>query len=367
MAKKRIEGLLKGVAITGTAVGGMSVLGNADLVYAQVVEDVDEDVTVEVAEEAVTQEAVAPQEQVMETPAAPAQEVVDEPTEIAEFEVYEISDVSEAELADIAPTESTEEIELIGEAVDETVDETIMTKEEYESGVESLSAATSEYASESEFVSTSVEAASESLSTAISETQDDYVAQSEAFKEGGFENEGLVSQAEAVESKIAIEEAKRAEILANNKKLNNGGYYTDDVARSLAVEMIKFKLILTGEVKAEYIDKIEIAHWGPSDGLSAYDGNHFVTRYFKDVDGEAVYVEDYYDYVTADSEGNSLFKMEGSQDDNPAVVTGINVVKKIATFSDTTTKDKDVFNQVTGVYEKIKVAARTGFAADSSG
>ena len=350
MAKKKIEGLLKGVAITGTAVGGMSVLGNADLVYAQVVEDVDEGVTVEVADEATAQETVVQETTTQETTTqeTTTQETVETPTQDVEMAEFEVFEVSEAE-------------------VSQTEEQYIMTSEEYEYNVESLSIASSEYASESEFVSNSVEIASESLSTAISETTDDYVARSEAFKDGGFENDGLVSQAEAVEAKIAVEEAKRAEILANNKKLNNGGYYTDDVARSLAIEMIKFKLILTGEVKAEYVDKIEIAHWNADGGLTSYDGNHFVTRYFKDVGGEAEYVEDYYDYVTADSEGNSLFKAEGSQDDNPAVVTGINIVKKIATFSETSTKEKNVFNQVTGVYEKIKVATRSGFAADSSG
>jgi len=83
MAKK-INSLLKGVAITGATIGGASILNDSTLAYAQEVEDVT--LTNNSGEIFVENETVAPVEQTfvqeqVEQPAEPIQEVPSQPTQ----------------------------------------------------------------------------------------------------------------------------------------------------------------------------------------------------------------------------------------------------------------------------------------------
>ena len=360
MGKKKVQSILKGVAITGTAIGGASVLGDADLVYAQAAEEVANEMSSGAVTVEVTQETTAPAtEQVLETNTPAAEQTFDADTSIAEIEVNGEEVVSgqadgpvdsQAEVAEIAST---------GEEDNEIVitDDELMTQEEYDENMSSLSMATSEFESTSEFVSTSLEAENTALSTAISEAQDNYDANSQSFAEAGFENPDIVKKLNDVKEQAEIEQAKRKEYSDATKDLDSG-YYNETISRELARELLRYKLVADGELTAAQADSLELKYWSADTarGEDVYECKNFVVRYFvTDENGNQVYKERYFDYVTADGNGKSLFKGGPVNENDSQAVYGINIVEKKPVFGKTNTKSVTVFGQ------KMKVPQRIAF------
>lgn len=371
MGKKKIQNLLKGVAITGTAIGGASVLGDADLVYAQTAEEVTNEisegtVTVEVSHE--TYETPVT-EQTYEAPAASAEQTGDASVAGTELEGEEggveggtegapvmmtmAAPVfsSQAELAPAATTGSENEEEIV------IGDDELWTQEEYDEHVASLSIATSEFESTSEFVSTSLQTEESDLTTALTEAQDYYDANSQTFVDSGFENADKVKQLDITAKQAEIEQAKLQEYYNANKNLNTG-YYNEQITRQLARELIRYQLVSSGELTYEQAQSIEFKYWDADKdrGEDLYECKNFVARYFRTGEnGEQEYVERYFDYVTAGPNNESLFEGGEISPHDSQKVTGINVLEKKPIFADTPTKTVTVFGQ------KLKVAQRTGF------
>lgn len=342
MGKKKIQNILKGVAITGTAIGGASVLGDADLVYAHTAEEVSNEIsegtlTVEVEHETVAQQPAQTYEAQTQV-GQQTQEVVTETT-------------SQSESAPVATTVSENEEDIV------IADDEVWTQEEYDENLSSLSIATSEFESTSEFVSTSLETENTNLTTALTETQELFDANSQAFVDGGFENADKVTKLNETAEQVEIEQQKLSDYQKASKNLD-GGYYNETVARQLARELIRYQLVSSGKLTLEQANSLELKYWNADTarGEDTYECKNFVVRYFDtDENGQPVYVERYFDYVTAGDSNQSLF--EGGEI-NPHVssnVTGINVLEKKPIFADTNTKTVDVFGQ------KIKVAQRIGF------
>ncbi len=350
MAKK-ISRVLEGVAITGAAVGGLSVFGDASLAYAYTSEDmvdavVSGELVLEVAEP-VENEALTASEPEIVIVAAEIQteDVVTE--EIAEDSLQEIEVVVEEETHVAAQAEETEvedeptvETELDSEPglAIETDDESIVDSElDMDSEVELL-----------EMTEVEIQATVESVLAEIEQQAAEYIQTNDDFIAAGFANEGIDAQAEIVNEKLQEEEAARTALAENGTQLKMNNYY-EKYGRGLAIEMIKYKLLLDGEVDAEHINQVFYKYYS-----SNYENNHFVVKYLKEVDGQTVYVERYYDYVTCDKDGNSIYQGRGVNENDSTIVSGINVLEKTPIYS-STVKNQKVWGQ------EFKANQRTDF------
>ncbi|SFO17022.1 hypothetical protein SAMN05216351_10418 [Pseudobutyrivibrio sp. JW11] len=407
MGEKKVRSLLKGVAITGASVGGAALLGDADLVYAmeeeaaeivvdttpqtqqtveaqvpaateQVVEApapaavevatapvaetpaaeapaaVEETPTTPVEEAPVETPATPAVEAPVETPATPAEETPAAPAEDTNDDVFTIlrgayrdETIDENELAEnkvalkamrkAAPlaTELTNDTETDAEtdaSLSDTAEAaTVYTEEQISESGASLSTVESELSSTSEQLSTSASEAEseyESYSETMTTTSEDYESKN-------YNIAKLDKLEQDVKAAQAIETAKREALAAKNKSLDTD--YFEHAGRPLAITMIKYNLVIDGKADPNYIDSAQIKYYTP-DG---YDKKHFCTIYLG-TDGQVH--EEYYDYVTANARGESLFRWsELSEEDVAAGITiprgisienyspyvsGINIVEK---------------------------------------
>lgn len=309
MGKKVIK-VLKGVAITGSAATGISVLTDANLAYAQSLEE-------EIVEQTL-------EETVLETE-------VEAQTELDQYNTYTYETVESAEAAiSEAETEiaEAEEERAVAVAEEESV------QQELQSAIEEQTSVQSE------------------LDTAITEKaalEEEMAAKEQAYQEEGYANEGLDEQQTVIEEKILEETAVREQLDEANKDLTLDNYYKNE-GRALAKEMILYKLLLTGEVSAEDADKVFFGENFNHD----YVGKHYCVKYVKMVDGEPVYVERYFDYVTCDEEGNSLYQGLVENENDSSIVDGINVVEKTPTYKVWTEDPHKVSTYEKNVPGKIK-------------
>ena len=287
MGKKIIK-VLKGVAITGSAASGMSILTDANLAYAQSLE---ENVVEQTVEETVFDTTMEIQ------------------VELDQHNAYSYETVESAEAAiNEAETQIAQTEEVRAEAVAEEQ----AAQQELTSAVEEQSAVQSQ------------------LDTAIGEKaalEQEMATKEQEYQEAGYANEGLDEQQAVVNDKMIEETAVRTQLDEENKDLTLDNYYKNE-GRVLAKEMILYKLILTGEVSAEDADKVFFGENFNHD----YVGKHYCVKYVKIIDGEPVYIERYFDYVTCDEEGNSLFQGLVENENDSSVVAGINVVEKTPTY-----------------------------------
>ncbi|MCR4567958.1 MAG: hypothetical protein K5769_07890 [Pseudobutyrivibrio sp.] len=360
MSKRSVENLLKGVVITGTAVGGASLMGDAKIAYAEALElDVAEIVTPPVAVEtnapaaveapAVVETPVAEAPTVVETPVVEAPAVVETPVveaPVVEAPVAEQPAVEAPNLlfANAAPAAQTNEVPIEAPAAAESQSSeapvaptTSMTdEEEYAAFLESVSEEDILLASTSEYNSTSQYQASESMAAALASAETQYTAASETYHNSGYDTEGLAEQEEIVKSYQDAERIAREAAAEQQVALTSSNYYNKNVARGLAQEMIKYRLLQEGLVNSANLKNIKMEWVG-----SQYESKYLLVQY---LDNNLVYHEEYYDYVTCDAEGNSLYRWEMPQEilngvkvsgeDNPLNVAGINVVKKNYEFTD---------------------------------
>ena len=396
MGEKKVRSLLKGVAITGASVGGAALLGDADLVYAM--EEAAGEIVVDTTpqtQQTVEAQAPAATEQVVEAPAPAAVEVATAPvaeTPVAETPAAEApaavaetpaTPVEEAPVetpatpAEETPAASAEDTNddvftiLRGAYRDETIDEnelaenkvelkamrkaaplateltndtetdaslsdtaeaaTVYTEEQISESGASLSTVESELSSTSEQLSTSASEAEseyESYSETMTTTSEDYASKN-------YNIAKLDKLEDDVKAAQAIETAKREALAAKNKSLDTD--YFEHAGRPLAIAMIKYSLVIDGKADPNYIDSAQINYYTP-DG---YDKKHFCTIYLG-TDGQVH--EEYYDYVTANARGESLFRWSELSEEDVAAgiaiprgisienyspyVSGINIVEK---------------------------------------
>ncbi len=339
MASKKVHSLIKGIAVTGTAVSGASSLGDANLAFAQDVEATEEAELVVPVQEATLDLTTHEMEVVSEVApsdnpvvpvgageaAAGVEVVVDSQPEVANADVQ--LQVSEG-VGAVAPSAeninnqlgAVQENVVVDEgtaiAAAEQVQPAQMTIEEEETWLASTSeAAEAQYNSEST-----------SYASAVSEAESAYASESAAYTEAGYDSKELIEARADVDAKLKVEDEVRTFIADKNQKLNSGNYYTT-VGRPLAVAMIKFKLILDGTLDDNTASTFE-AKW---DNRGAYQDKNCKITY---TDTNGVFHTEYYDYVTIDENGDSLFKTVGANgkltdyDDIAKNVDGINVLEK---------------------------------------
>ena len=403
MGEKKVRSLLKGVAITGASVGGAALLGDADLVYAMEEEAAEIVVdTTPQTQQTVEAQAPAATEQVVEAPAPAAVEVAtapvaetpaaEAPAAVAETPATPAEEApvetpaapveeapvetpaTPAEETPVAPAEDTNNdvfTILRGAYRDETIDENELAENKVQlkamrkaaplatelandtetdaslsDTAEAATVYTEEQISESgaslSTVESELSSTSEKLSTSASEAESEYESYSETMtttSEGYASKNYNIAKLDKLEDDVkaaqAIETAKREALAAKNKSLDTD--YFEHAGRPLAITMIKYNLVIDGKADPNYIDSAQINYYTP-DG---YDKKHFCTIYLG-TDGQVH--EEYYDYVTANARGESLFRWsELSEEDVAAGITiprgisienyspyvsGINIVEK---------------------------------------
>ena len=404
---KKVQDLVKGIVITGTAVGGASVFSNMGLAYAHEIETTGEEVVYDSAPEAAqeapaetaSQEPTVTAEVTPEAPAAaPEAEVTPEaPAAAPEAEVTPEAPAAapEAEVTPEAPAapeaqEAAPEVQAAAPEVqtlqaapalmaapapkaapalmaapapkaaptlmaapapkaapesaaqaapaaepeaeataagltngtetdaslsDTAEPATVYTEEQISESGASLSTVESELSSTSEQLSTSASEA-ESEYESYSETM---TTTSENYESKNYNIAKLDKLEDDVKTAQSLEIAKRETLAAANKSLDNE--YFEKICRPLAITMIKYNLVIDGKADPNFIDSAQIKYYTP-DG---YDKKHFCTIYLG-TDGQVH--EEYYDYVTANARGESLFRWsELSEED---VAAGITIPRNIS-------------------------------------
>ncbi len=408
---KKVQDLVKGIVITGTAVGGASVFSNMGLAYAHEIETTGEEVVYDSAPEAaqetptetasqeptvtaeVTPEAPEAQEAAPEAQeAAPeAQEAAPEAQEAPEVQeaapeaqeaapeaqeaAPEVQAAPEAQVAPEAPVAVTRKAApklmaapapkaaptLMAAPAPQATPEsaaqaapaaTTSSIEELEETISSESASVSDAESELLFTSESTSAsqseAIDSMSVAESEATSEYIATSETFITNGYDNAGVAETQQKI-AQLEIEEKAQREAIALQRKpaLSMNEYYIP-YGRPLAEAMIEYKLLVEGKILYANIQNGNL-HTGWY-GSTYYD-KRYVVKWI-DLDGN--YNEEYFDYVTVDEFGNSLYKDETHQTDINGIphedyapgVYGINVVQKAYAVTDTVSPKKETFKNV---------------------
>ncbi len=317
MAKK-VVGLLKGAAITGVAIGGASALTGADLVFAQ---EIQEEVNAET--ELVTEQSIE------ETYVQEQQD---------EYDLYSYETVESAEEA-VAEAEeeitATEELKAEAEIEKDTIVENL------------VSAQTEQNTVANELLEAQNQKAA---------VEQDMVEREQAYHEAGYDQEGLDEQQAVVDEKAEEEAAVRETLSEQGKNLTLDNYYKNE-GRQLAKEMILYKLILTGEVSAEDADKVFFGENFNHD----YEDKHYCVKYVKIIDDEPVYLERYFDYVTCDEEGNSMFQGLVENENDSSLAAGINVVEKTPTYKVWTEDPHKVSTYEKNVSGKIKNQSVFGY------
>jgi len=302
-------------------------------------------------EEAPVETPTTPVEEApVETPATPAEETPAAPAEDTNDDVFTIlrgayrdESFDENELAEnkvqlkamrkAAPlaTELTNDTETDASLSDTAEAATVYTEEQISESGASLSTVESELSSTSEQLSTSASEAEseyESYSETMTTTSEDYASKN-------YNIAKLDKLEQDVKAAQAIETAKREALAAKNKSLDTD--YFEHAGRPLAIAMIKYSLVIDGKADPNYIDSAQINYYTP-DG---YDKKHFCTIYLG-TDGQVH--EEYYDYVTANARGESLFRWSELSEEDVAAgiaiprgisienyspyVSGINIVEK---------------------------------------
>jgi len=418
MGKKKVQDLIKGVVITGTAVGGASVFSDMmGLSVAQTVEASTDEIVVGQnageAQEAPSQDSLADsgaagagqenasgagegapvaeaqQKAVSEQPAAEAQSnstATDETTPAAETQKEATTPEQQTE----GTTEETNENPAAptAETPEGPTDEQIS-----ESAQTSLSQEGSTLASTSEFQSQSLYTATSELSDNISATENEYADDYELYiEEKEYIEEGIVADSREDVALTKLEDDidelmdKEEEIREAAGKTLPGTYFSQ-AGQPLALSMIQYKLTLNGTIGTDYTfvqdsalrNEYGVVSWkvwntGTNEG-SGYNGlyqNHHICLKYVDLDG--VYHEEYYDDVTCDKDGKSIIRpvdtwiteeqlRNGEKvTDKPGdevvtkLVDGINVLKKDPIFD--TSKVKRYY---TYLGQKIATYQRIGW------
>ncbi|SDH28978.1 epidermal growth factor receptor substrate 15, partial [Pseudobutyrivibrio sp. 49] len=353
MSRKKVESLLKGVAITGATVGGASVLGDANLAYAA---ELGEEQAAASAQGVITIEVTQQQQQqVIESTVQSVQEeraqesVEEQAKEETEKQTEEIDSTITAESQSASDSAATETSELASQS---EVARTSLSEEESTisststSALESLTSENESLASTSVSDSERLASESASLSTAMSEAEEVFESASTSFSEAGLQDDYLENLIKQIEEAQAELKAAQADAIAHGERLNHtpasNNYY--GYGDKLANLLIQYSFYQEG-----YVGEILYSDWDSSN----YNTNSVKVTYI-DAAGETKYA--YFDYVTVDQNGDALvpgLTTGWGQNDNANIVSGIMVVKKTTQYTD------GAGNVLTWKYE-------TNYAADGT-
>lgn len=297
MSKKRVHSLLKGVAVTGIAVGGASALSDINMVYANELDSLSTN----------SGEITLPVE-----------------NSLSKENIEEAKNNTPAEDVPVATSELTDE-------------------QLSESAAESLSTEEAVIASTSTSLSESLVETTNSLSTEIEETSASESELASNYEANGYANEGLDELETNISGLMTDEAALRQKAIdEEGNVLKTGSYYGTNTLNDLAVSLIRYKLTLEGEITDSYevkdattLNKKEntfIYHFWSGSGNQAYYLHHYCIKYISALDG--TYHEEYYDYATADADGNSLIQGYDANNNNATDVQGINILKKIPVYNE---------------------------------
>ena len=309
---KKISKVLKGVVITGAAVGGFSAFGNANLVFAS--EDVSTDSTtgsIDIQLGTTTS--------------------TDTTTAITDTTTTNTNTVENTNVATNQADTQTD-TQTVAQTVDYTDIDSLNTVDELEDAIE---VANADIAAEN----TNIQQAEADIAKANADIEDaveertDLQAQlqtaTNTYNNAGYNNADLQQLQQQVDALMVQEAAGRQAVIDNPSQnyLTVSNYYRD-YGRPLAKAMIKYYLVYTGEVTAAEVDNIEIGEWFDN----GYFDKHFCIRY---INPQGELTERYFDYVTADSAGNPMIKETASDriGDIPSEATGITVLEKTPTYA----------------------------------
>lgn len=314
MKKKKVNSILKGMAGVGVALGGVSVLTDADLVYAA-----------ELEEELSEQEEIPTLEQQASQSAAEAESVSDANSISADDSNSEVQSTSGSNADSTATSDLA--VQSVSTADSETASESFSavesTSESTASTIESMSGSISESAASetSEY---------KSLSEVAYQIDSLYHSASTAFEEKNYDDPYL----EQLLSDIAAAQEKA------EATTNAGSYYR--AADKLANLLIQYKFYQEG-----YVGDIEYSQWVSDTASTGYVQNYVRVMYKAEdaEDGSTNYNYAYFDYVTEDADGNVLF---GTKDEsNRAKFDHIQLLEKAPIFenqaSEGETKDEFSF------------------------
>ena len=373
---KKIRKVLKGVAITGAAVGHASVFGDANLVLAHEADETLHTSTGEFTVELTNElELTNPVE---------AQEIEAANTEIEELEqkiieaeeaqniAYSNIEAEEAEItqaqADIAAIDeqiaaNTAELEAEEAKLDVKLQEIDSVKTQVEATEQELKNVDESIDATQQEIDTatagqeSVQNEIDDAQAKIQETEAGINEKQQQYEASGYGNAGLSELEESINTKLGLAD----ETLKGKTFISTDAY--KNYLRPIAEEMIKYELVQSGEVEYSRLNEVKITYFKTKDNannIAEYYNSHFCVRY---IDSKGQLQEKYFDYVTCDSEGRSMIKTSLS-DNTPDKVEnygGVNVLGKTATYHDLAgdnTTDyvyykKADYNQLTSAEKKL--------------
>lgn len=371
MSRKKVVNILKGVAITGTAIGGASIIGDAKLVYAEAVEEMDHVDGTVVTGPVDSGSPAVPAQMEMEAPASGAVSEITVDTSVdggatllsAPAPMLTAPAPTPTETPAETPTETptetpseTSSTPAIVPTVDYSAEPVADIADDLDEAATNLSGSlgTVDYTDSDEYNNVITEA-----DNGISTAQDgiDYL------NNQGFNNKGVSTQEDKTVAQKEKVEAQIETIANTTHELNGKNFYNKTYARGLAQDMILYKLMLDGKVTDANKGIVEM-NWTEGN----YEQKYLCVQYATEVDGQIEYHEEYFDYVTCDKDGNSLFQWEQGPaqvkdsegnviatvkqgEDCANNVSGINVVKKLVEFTEDRlfkTPKYDVNGNITG-------------------
>ena len=278
MNKKKVDSILKGVAATGVALGGATVVQNADVVYAAEMQNVGQQEKTQV----LGSESESASTKASESASTSVATSVSQRTSLSEEALKSMSAVN------------SEIISQMGSAKES------LSTENSEISRQSLSASLSaaDSASKSESMSISL---STSTSEKMEEVNSAYDSTSAAFKD--YENsylENLIKQIKEAQ-KVVADNKKDAELNHRND-LSKSGYYR--AADQLANLLIQYKFYQEDNVK-----EIKFSDWNSN----SKEKNYVVVKYI-DKNGKEQYA--YFDYITVNKSDIRVEKNKANQVDH---------------------------------------------------
>lgn len=278
MNKKKVDSILKGVAATGVALGGATVVQNADVVYAAEMQNVGQQEKTQV----LGSESESASTKASESASTSVATSVSQRTSLSEEALKSMSAVNSEIVSQMGSTReslSTENSEISRQSL-------------------SASLSTADSASKSESMSISL---STSTSEKMEEVNSAYDSTSAAFKD--YENsylENLIKQIKEAQ-KVVADNKKDAELNHRND-LSKSGYYR--AADKLANLLIQYKFYQEDNVK-----EIKFSDWNSN----SKENNYVVVKYI-DKNGKEQYA--YFDYITVNKSDIRVEKNKANQVDH---------------------------------------------------
>lgn len=309
MKKKTVNSIFKGIAGVGLTLGGVSALSDANIVYAEELDEQLQEQQEQPTVEELEQQASASVTEMQSVSESSSESGVESVAVVTEQSTSDSTEASESTYeADSNSAADSESAAASQEIVENTSAITSVSISDTESQLsESMSTATSEYGSSS---------------TVASEAVSEYEDALKTFKENKYDDpylEQLLKDISAAQEKVSEAKAGKSTV--------DKTYYT--AADQLANLLIQYKFYQEG-----FVGNIECSNWVSNTSSSGYVQNYVkVTYNTKETDESGNYIKDeaYFDYVTADEDETWLFGTREASNANK--IDHIMVVQKDPVFT----------------------------------